>query len=37
MTTSEQPGLRWEHDWDAAMTRARQERRLLLIDVEKEN
>jgi hypothetical protein len=34
------PGERqidWEQDWDAANTRARQERRLLLIDVEKEN
>jgi hypothetical protein len=37
MAASEQHGLRWEHDWDAAMARARQERRLLLIDVEKEN
>ena len=37
MTASEQHGIRWEHAWDAAMTRVRQERRLLLIDVEKEN
>lgn len=27
----------WEHDWDDAVRRARNERRLLLVDVEKEN
>ena len=27
----------WERDWDAAIHRARQERRLLLIDVEKDH
>jgi len=37
MTAMEQQGISWERDWDAAMHRARQERRLLLIDVEKEH
>jgi hypothetical protein len=37
MTAVEQKGISWEHDWDAAIHRARQERRLLLIDVEKEH
>lgn len=37
MTAADQPSLHWEHDWDAAMTRASRERRLLLIDVEKDN
>ncbi len=37
MTTTEQFGVHWEDDWDAAMTRASQERRLLLVDVEKDN
>jgi hypothetical protein len=37
MTALEQYGLHWEHDWEAAMARARQEHRLLLIDIEKEN
>lgn len=27
----------WEHDWEEAERRARNERRLLLIDVEKDN
>jgi hypothetical protein len=29
-------GIRWERDWESALSRARQERRLILIDVEKE-
>ena len=37
MTDVEQPGISWERDWDAAIHRARQERRLLLIDVEKDH
>ena len=37
MTASENRGIRWERDWDTAMSRARRERRLLLIDVEKEH
>ncbi len=32
-----EPGITWERDWDAAHDRARRERRLLLIDVEKDN
>ena len=35
MNAAEQHGIHWERDWDAAIHRARQERRLLLIDVEK--
>jgi hypothetical protein len=31
------PGIRWERDWDAAFARASRERRLLLIDVEKDH
>jgi hypothetical protein len=37
MTAVEQQGISWERDWDAAIHRARQERGLLLIDVEKEH
>jgi hypothetical protein len=37
MAASEQHGISWEHDWDSAVHSARQERRLLLIDVEKEH
>jgi hypothetical protein len=37
MTAVEQLGISWERDWDAAIHRAQQERRLLLIDVEKEH
>ena len=37
MTAVEQRGISWERDWDAAINRARQERRLLLIDVEKDH
>jgi hypothetical protein len=37
MTAVEQHGIAWERDWDAAIHRARQERRLLLIDVEKDH
>ena len=36
MTAVEQNGISWERDWDAAIHRARQERRLL-IDVEKDH
>jgi len=27
----------WEHDWESAQRRARTERRLLLVDVEKDH
>jgi hypothetical protein len=37
MTVVEQREISWERDWDAAIHRARQERRLLLIDVEKDH
>jgi hypothetical protein len=37
MTAAEQHGISWVRDWDAAIHRARQERRLLLIDVEKDH
>jgi hypothetical protein len=37
MNAAEQHGIHWERDWDAAIHRARQERRLLLIDVEKDH
>jgi hypothetical protein len=37
MTAVEQHGISWGRDWDAAIHRVRQERRLLLIDVEKEH
>ena len=37
MTVLEQHGISWERDWDVAIHRARQERRLLLIDVEKDH
>ena len=37
MTETDGTGIVWEHDWDAALVRAHQERRLLVIDVEKEN
>jgi hypothetical protein len=37
MTAVEQHVIAWERDWEAAIHRARQERRLLLIDVEKEH
>lgn len=37
MTESEQASIRWERSWDAALHRARTERRLLLIDVEKDH
>lgn len=29
--------IRWEHDWDAALSRARAERKPLLVDVEKDH
>lgn len=28
--------IAWEHDWETALRRARSERKLLLIDVEKD-
>ena len=31
------PPIAWEHDWDAAFARARRERRVVLVDVEKED
>ena len=37
MIAVEQQSIAWERDWDAAIHRARQERRLLLIDVEKDH
>ena len=37
MSAAEQQGIHWERDWDAAIHRARQERRLLLIDAEKDH
>ena len=37
MTVVERHAISWERDWDAAIHRARQERRLLLIDVEKDH
>ena len=37
MTAVVQHGIAWERDWDAAILRARQERQLLLIDVEKDH
>jgi hypothetical protein len=30
-------GIDWLHDWDEAVGRARQQRRLMLIDVEKDH
>ena len=32
-----QSDIAWVHDWDEALDRARQQRRLLLIDVEKDH
>lgn len=32
-----EPRIVWEHRWDDARSRARNERKLLLIDVEKDN
>ena len=29
--------IAWEHDWETAQHRARNERRLLLVDVEKDH
>lgn len=29
-------GIEWEHNWEAATHRARSERKLLLVDVEKD-
>ncbi len=29
--------ITWEHDWEVAQRRARDERRLLLVDVEKDH
>lgn len=37
MTTSNPATIHWERDWDAAFSRAQVDRRLLLIDVEKED
>jgi hypothetical protein len=37
MTAVEQDSISWERDWDAVFHRARQERRLVLVDVEKEH
>jgi hypothetical protein len=34
---TDERGIVWEHDWDEALARAQRERKLLLIDVEKEN
>ena len=37
MTAVEQHRISWGRDWDAAIHRARKERRLLLIDIEKDD
>ena len=39
MTNDQRPSqaICWEHDWEVAQRRARDERRLLLIDVEKDH
>ena len=29
------PPIAWEHEWDAAFARARRERLVILVDVEK--
>jgi hypothetical protein len=34
---AETPVIQWERDWDTAIKRVRDERRLLLIDVEKDH
>lgn len=31
------PRIAWEHDWEGAARRARNERKLLLVDVEKDD
>jgi hypothetical protein len=36
-STLENPQISWEHDWEGAARRARNERKLLLVDVEKDN
>ena len=36
MTDIDRSGVDWSHYWDEAVGRARQKRRLLLIDVEKD-
>jgi hypothetical protein len=37
MATPEPPSIAWERDWQTAVERAGRERRLLLIDVEKDH
>ena len=37
MSESGVASISWERDWDAAADRARRERRLLLVDVEKDH
>jgi hypothetical protein len=37
VSDTEGSGIVWLRDWDEAVTRARSERRLLLIDVEKDH
>jgi hypothetical protein len=37
MATPTDGQIAWEREWDEAVQRARQERRLLLVDVEKEH
>jgi hypothetical protein len=34
---SQSSEVQWLHDWDEALQRARAERRLMLVDVEKDN
>jgi hypothetical protein len=34
---AENPQISWEHEWEGAARRARNERKLLLIDIEKDN
>lgn len=37
MIESSETTIQWERDWDTATARAKRERRLLLIDVEKDH
>lgn len=36
MADTGSPRIVWDHDWDTAFDRARRERRLVLVDVEKD-
>jgi hypothetical protein len=37
MRDAGESGIEWLYDWDEAASQARQQRRLLLIDVEKDH